>query len=227
MAESHLSSPALVHPPPRPLFRVGRTSGPCEPSRIAAEDALAAKAGNRFDVVGGGVIYCGTNVKVCFAETVGRFRPTVKMRALMEQEEPGFVMCGGVPQNWRDQRTIVAVNLADPLPFIDIDDPITHEYLNSVMADELSGLGVETLDVGNVRGANRLITRAAASWAYWAENADGPMYSGIRYMSRVLPDEECWAVFEGTQIVEASRRAIEINDPDLKAVADPWGLRIF
>jgi hypothetical protein len=24
-----------------------------------------------------------------------------------------------------------------------------------------------------------------------------------------------------------SRRSIEINDPDLKAVADMWGLRIF
>jgi hypothetical protein len=145
----------------------------------------------------------------------------------MAQEDPGFVTCGGVPQNWRDQRTVVVANLADTLPFIDIDDPVTHEYLNAVMADELADLGVETLDVGNVRGPNRLITRAASGWAYWAENGDGPKYSGIRYMSRVLPDEECWAVFEGTPIVEVGRRAIEINDPDLKAVADIFGLRIF
>ena len=95
------------------------------------------------------------------------------------------------------------------------------------MAGELADLGIETLDVGNVRGANRLITRAASSWAYWAQDADGPTYSGIRYMSRVLPDEECWAVFQETPIVEVSRRAIEINDPDLKAIADMWGLRIF
>ena len=63
--------------------------------------------------------------------------------------------------------------------------------------------------------------------AYWAATDDGPKFSGIRYMSRVIPDQECWAVFEGTEIVEISRRSIEINDPDLKAIADMWGLRVF
>ena len=228
MAESHLQGPALVLPAPGLVYRVGRLAGPLDPSRIAAEDALATRAGNRFDVVGGGVIYCGTEARGCFAETVARFRPSAKMRALMQQEDSGFVACGGVPQNWRDQRTVVSVRIVDPLPFIDIDHPVTHEYLNAKMADELAGLGVETLDVGNIRGPNRLVTRAAASWAYWAEDAAGSAkYSGIRYMSRVLPDQECWAVFEGTPIVEVSRRAIEINDPDLSAVADVWGLRIF
>lgn len=216
-----------MQPPPGPVFRVGRSSGPLEPSRIAAEDALATRAGNRFDVVGGGVIYCGTTAKGCFAETVARFRPSAKMRALMAEQDPGFVTCGGVPQNWRDQRTIVAASIADSLPFVDIDSPVTHEYLNAKMADELADLGIETLDVGNVRGPNRLITRAASSWAYWAEDAGGPKYSGIRYMSRVLPDEECWAVFEGTPIVEVSRRAIEVSDPDLEDIAAMWGLRVF
>lgn len=227
MAESHLERPALVFPPSEPVYRVARSNAPLEASRIAAEDALATRAGNRFDVVGGGVIYCGTGVKVCFAETVARFRPSAKIRAIMEQEEPGFVVCGGVPQNWREQRAVISATIADPLPFIDIDDPVTHEYLNAKMADELADLGVATLDGGNVRGPNRLITRAAASWAYWAEDAGSAKYSGIRYVSRVIPDAECWAVFEGTPIVEVSRRSIEINDPDLKAVADMWGLRIF
>lgn len=227
MPESHLRGPAVVQPPPRPVFRVARSDVPLEPSKIAAEDALATRAGNRFDVVGGGVIYCGTNVKGCFAETISRFRPSAKMRALMEQEEPGFVTCGGVPQNWRDQRTIVAASIADSLPFVDIDNPVTHEYLSAKLADELVDLGVDVLDVGNVRGPNRLITRAASSWAYYAQDANGPKYSGIRYMSRVIPDQECWAVFEGTPIVEVSRRAIEVNDPDLQAIADMWGLRIF
>ena len=76
------------------------------------------------------------------------------MRALMEKEEPGFVTCGGVPQDWRNQRVVVTANIADPLPFVDIDDPITHEYLNARMADELADLGVETLDVSNVRVRN-------------------------------------------------------------------------
>lgn len=63
--------------------------------------------------------------------------------------------------------------------------------------------------------------------AYYAQDSGSPKYSGIRYMSRVLPNEECWAVFEGTPIVEVSRRSIDVGDPDLKTVADTWGLRIF
>ncbi|OHT78125.1 hypothetical protein BKG69_15880 [Mycobacteroides chelonae] len=43
----------------------------------------------------------------------------------------------------------------------------------------------------------------------------------------VIPDEECWAVFEGTTVNEESRRSIAINDPDLAELADMWGLRIF
>ena len=97
-----------------PVYRVGRSTGPLEPSRIAAKDALATRAGNRFDVVGGGVIYCGTNVRGCFAETIARFRPSPKMRALIAHEDPGFVICGGVPQDRRNQRTIVAATITDP-----------------------------------------------------------------------------------------------------------------
>lgn len=138
-----------------------------------------------------------------------------------------IVVCGGVPSDWREQRTIVTANLMDPLPFVDVDDPVTHEYLTTVMADELAGFGVDVLDVDTVRGKNRLLTRAMSSWAFWAATDDGPKYSGIRYMSRVIPDQECWAVFEGTEIVEVSRRAIEINDPDLMEIAAMWGLRIF
>lgn len=210
--------------------RAGRSflrGGIFPPRECEARQVEDPRAGNRFDVVGGGVIYCGTTVKGCFAETIARFRPSAKMRVLLAQEDPGFVTCGGVPQNWRDQRTIVAASIADSLPFVDIDDPITHEFLSAKMAEELADLGVEVLDVGNVRGPNRLITRAASSWAYYAQDSGSPKYSGIRYMSRVLPNEECWAVFEGTPIVEVSRRSIDVGDPDLKTVADTWGLRIF
>jgi hypothetical protein len=79
-----------------------------------------------------------------------------------------------------------------------------------------------------VRGKNRLITRAMSSWAYWAADDDGnPRYSGARYLSRVLPNEECWAVFDGTDIVENGRQSIQLNNPELRQVADMWGLRPF
>lgn len=42
--------------------------------------------------------------------------------------------------------------------------------LSAKMAEELADLGVEVLDVANVRGPNRLISRAASSWAYYARD---------------------------------------------------------
>ena len=95
------------------------------------------------------------------------------------------------------------------------------------MAPELGGLAVDQLDVATVRGSNRLITRAVAAWAYAASDDDDlPRHSGIRYMSR-LGEYECWAVFDGNRINEISRSTIEANNPDLKAAADHFGLRVF
>jgi hypothetical protein len=69
------------------------------------------------------------------------------------------------------------------------------------MSEVLVGLGFENpLDVSTVRGSNRLLTRAIASWAYHAtDESDEAKYSGIKYVSR-LGHHECWAVFDGTPI---------------------------
>jgi len=70
------------------------------------------------------------------------------------------------------------------------------------------------------------VTCHGASWAYAAADADGPLYSGIRYLSR-LGEHECWAVFEGTPIVELQRATIELTNPDFAAIVDEFGLRPF
>ncbi|MGH3556026.1 MAG: RES family NAD+ phosphorylase [Mycobacterium sp.] len=226
MPASHLPGPALVASPPL-LYRISRTARLLEPSRISPADARLPHAGNRFDVAGGGVLYFGSTAQGCFAETLARFRPTSAMRAIVADEDPRFVVCGGVPQDWRTQRQLVTVEAVDALAFVDVEHPDTHEYLTAALASQLSVLGVAQLDVAVLRGSNRILTRTISTWAYAATNHDGtPKYSGIRYKSR-LGDHECWAVFDGTVLQVRDRRPIELTDQDLQAVAAQFGLRPF
>jgi len=226
MVASHVSGPALLTPGSHTLYRVGRSHRPLASSQITVEDAAQARAGNRFDVLGGGVLYLSTTAQGCYAETLARLRPTATMRALLKDEDPEFMVCGAVPRDWRTRRLQLAVTVADSLPFLDVEHPRTHEYLTAALAEQLSRFSITQLDVSDVRGRNRLLTRAIASWAYAAGDADGPQYSGIRYLSR-LGEHECWAVFDGTPITELERTTIELTNPAFTTVVDEFGLRPF
>ena len=146
------------------------------------------------------------------------------------------MVCGGVPADWRARRVKVCLELVDPLPFLDVESASTQEFLTTELADELAELEVGVLDVAAVRGPNRLITRTIATWAFQAGMQqddsgnltvpDGFLYSGIRYLSR-MGNHECWAIFQGAQVIEVSRHTISLSDPDLKAASDSFELRIF
>ena len=91
-------------------------------AEIELADAALPKAGNRYDVVGGGVLYFATKVQGCYAETLARLRPTARVRAVLRDED-NFMLCGGVPQDWRFRRLQVGVTLEDALPFVDVEHP--------------------------------------------------------------------------------------------------------
>ncbi len=222
-----MTEPATATPPDV-IHRVARRRGLRSFSTISPHDAALQTAGNRFDVVGGGVLYAGTTPEACYAETLARLRPTPKIRDLIKDEE-GFMVTGGVPQDWRLQRTLGDLHLEDPLPFLDVEDPSTHEHLSEVLASELVALGYDDpLDLSDICNRDRRLSRAIALYAFTAAEADGrPKYSGVRYISRIATDWECWAIFEGTEIEVLGQRTIELSDPDLQKVADLWGLRLF
>lgn len=222
-----MSTPTTATPPEE-LFRVARSRGLLDFSTISPVDASLAKAGNRFDVVGGGVLYAGSTVEACYAETLARFRPTPKIRALLKDEE-GFMVAGGVPQDWRLQRAIATLALDDPLPFLDVEAPETQEYLSSALASELVALGYDDpLDLAAICNQDRRLSRAIASFAYTAVEDDGsPLYSGIRYISRIATDWECWAIFQDTSVRLVGQSSIELHDPDLRKIAKLWDLSPF
>lgn len=200
-------------------------------SEISDSDYPLPRAGNRFDTLDGGVLYASTEPLTCYWETLARFRPTAAVRAAVKDEDPGFMVCGGVPADWRARRVKVCLTLEDPLPFLDVEHPATHEYLTTQIASQLAALGVPLLDVAAVRGPDRLVTRTIATWAFRAglhDDSGGNRfhYAGIRYLSRFGP-YECWAVFQGTPVRELSRDTISLSDTDLRAAADKFELRLF
>lgn len=222
---SGLLTPATVEVD-APLVRVGRSSKALHFSVLAAIDTLSETSGNRFDVPGGGVLYASSEISTCFRETLSRYRPSTGIIAKMGEIDENFMVVGGVPADWRDRRCIVEFDLEEPLPFVDIESEHTHEALSRVLATELAGLGVPHLDIANVRGGDRRVTRLLAEWAFSEFNEDGPLFSGIRYRSR-LDGGECFAIFEGTGTRERSRQPIGLDNDDLQAVARSYGLRPF
>lgn len=220
------AQPATVEAPPI-LHRVARTEFALEFSEISSEDVAEDRAGNRFDVPGGGILYCASAEEGCFAETLSRFRPSAAVRSALAEVDPEFMIVGGVPADWRHRRLVVHVAAVNALPFLDVENCATHEYLTTALAGQIAAMQVQQIDVAAVRGTSRRLTRAISTWAYNATDDDGdPLYSGIRYVSR-LGDYECWAVFEGTMLEEVGRDLITPETTALKTVADKWGLRVF
>jgi hypothetical protein len=219
--------PVTANIPPA-VYRVARKSGLLVPSEIRPADAGLPKAGNRFDVPGGGVIYAATRVETCYSEVLSRYRVSPKIRKLLADEKD-FMAVGGVPLDWRLQRSVAEIHAVDPLPFFDVDHPDTMAYLGEALADVLTSLGYDdNPDLAVLCNQDRLLSRAIAHHAYTAADDDGVyIYGGIRYTSRLDPAGECWAIFDGTELELTDTRAIELHDPDLKRIEKRWGIRLF
>lgn len=54
-----------------------------------------------------------------------------------------------------------------------------------------------------------------------------PLYAGIRYLSRLSSDWECWAVFDRVPIEELTRRPILREDAALNRIATLYGLKVY
>lgn len=147
---------------------------------------------------------------------------------------------------WRVGRSPDPISFANPLPADLLDDSRlgnrfdspTQTYRVSYFSSTIEGCYGETLarfrpdyedlDVAIVRGADRRITRWIGKWAYDQRDDDGlPVFAGVRYLSRLNSDWECWAVFEHAQIEEVERKPILRTDTGLANVARLYDLTVF
>jgi len=214
---------------PAGLWRVGRAADPYStkaPTPIGEDDV---RGGNRFDSADGNfsVRYFATLPEACFGETLATMRPSLAMQALVADEwrEKGFMMTGNVPADWRHKRLLVTARLDGV--FFDVEAAHSRLALEhqSSLAKILAGYGVTHLDVPAIRGADRRVTRHIAQWVHDQLNADDtPTYAGIRYLSRLNTDWECWAVFDRTAITEVDRITITARHPALEVITSSWGI---
>jgi hypothetical protein len=140
---------------------------------------------------------------------------------------------GDVPADWRHRRLAARV-IPVPSPklpairFLDVEAAETRAVLREDLGELLAYYGYTDLDVPTVRGGDRRITRWIGRWAYEQRDDDDlPIYAGIRYLSRLSTEWECWVVYDDVTLEEQERRPILRNDEALSHVATLYGLTIF
>ncbi len=226
--------PKVTQPPKSGLWRVGRSPDPLRFSDPLDPALLENRtAGNRFDSPTGDyrICYFATFLEGCFGETLSRFRPDPRLSAIAREE--GFMALGEVPADWRHRRLAVRVMAtpSDAIPtvrFLDVEAAETRAMLRDELGELLAFHGYDDLDVPTIRGDDRRITRWIGRWAYEQRDANGRMkFAGIRYLSRLSSEWECWALFEDVALDEQERRPIARDDEALAHIANLYGLTLF
>jgi len=211
---SGASSIASVPAPQHHIFRVARGRDPFDAPTWdkALEDGTF---GNRFDDPSGRwgrgpsdryqVIYGASDPVTAFAEVISRFRPSLRTLAAIDREitdadeepieqiERQQVI---IDQQWQTKRRIGKTILDPTLRFVDIAAAETIAYMRYSLARQAKMLGLDEVDLSIVTGPNRQLTQEASRHIYELQDDEGnPRYAGIRYISRLGANWECWALF--------------------------------
>jgi hypothetical protein len=221
----------FVEAPATGVWRVARAPDPLALSApLPPDETDGATTGNRFDAPRGtyGVRYFSSTLDGCFGETLARFRPSPALLTALDGDwEERFLRPGEVPADWRYRRLAVRVQPQPEISgaiggrFLDVEALASRQRLRAELANLLAYYELDDLDIATVRGRDRRITRWISQWAY------DQGLAGIRYLSRLNDDWECWAVFDHVLIEEQERLSILREDQALSRVAKLFGLRVF
>lgn len=238
--------------PPRQVFRVARRDNdPFAPPPWERADPDGT-FGNRFDDPSAEwgnapghrfrAIYCATTAAGAFGETLARFRPNprllAKLRELSDDQtlesqligvsDPAHQGVGVVPADWRLGHILAGTELDILLRFVDIAAPQTHQYLRRVLSADIAELDLQDLDLSTVTGPHRRLTQLCARHIHeLRDRNDVPSFDGIRYVSRLNPGWECWAIFSDRMRHSPSPSAtIHADNPGLMAVCKLFRLSI-
>lgn len=236
----------VVPPPLSPLFRVARgddgpPADPFAPSPWARADADGT-FGNRFDDPGKAdgipeekrfrIVYAATQRDGAFAETIAHFRPDLAVlaalgaiRGAMGEPQP---LVGVVPARWRQVRGVGRLLLAPALRFVEVADPDTLAELRTHFARLAADLGHRDVDLSTVTSGDRHLTQRVARSVYaYTSDADPPIFTGIRYVSRHGAAWECWAIFADRPVGDhLPAELVRADDTGLVVAARHFGLAI-
>ncbi|MGW7002588.1 RES family NAD+ phosphorylase [Streptomyces sp. NPDC054933] len=224
----HQQPDVTLVPAPEPgVWRLGKAEQPTKYSKITAEDNDRS-GGNRWSIVGYGILYCATDLDGCFAEALAPFRVDPEMRAIIGDswEDPYYLNPGTLPQDWRTRHTLVRLQPAKDARFLDVDDEQTLHTLTHELRTELSHFGVEKLTAEHIQGADRRITRQISAWAISQRTPrQDRLIHGITYCSR-FGMRQCWAIFHDVPLELVEQRPIWLETEGLRTVAAEYALTI-
>jgi hypothetical protein len=215
------------------VWRIGPATDPYEVRPpLTADELNHPKAGNRFDspLASYSALYFCSKLQGCFGETLARYRPDPSIVPLIQGEwsSEGFMPPGEIPADWRLRRLAVRAKVAAGTKFLDVESIKTRAFLERRLAPILATFSASDLDVATIRSGDRRITRFISLWAWSQTDEEGlPLYGGIRYLSRLNSEWECWGLFDRLATEEIERRAITRNMRELKEVAKLWGLTVY
>ncbi len=232
-----------VPPPVAPIYRIGRPPDPFEPPpwSLAGEDGAF---GNRFDDPGKGLglaedrrfrmVYCATTSAAAFGETLARFRPSLSLLGQLagiaddEPLDPRLFHEVVIPRDWRSRRRLGKTTLEEALRFVDLADPANLQTLRGALAPVASQLGLPDVDLSAVTGPHRRLTQHLARYVYeQADERGQPTFAGLRYVSRLNPHWECWAIFhDRLQHSPAMPAPILPDEPGLVQVRELFGFSV-
>jgi hypothetical protein len=212
----------VLAPEPPVLFRIGRAPDPL------VFPPLSRLGHGRYDDPLGRVpvLYAATERIAAFMETLDQFR--FDLAALAARDEAvgdgaeGIDRTEGIiPEAFFDRR-ISRFGVAPDQRWPDARHPATHVHLRSALAARISALGPGSRFVlGDLLASDHRVTRLIGEWAIDHD------FAGIAYASCHHPSLTCWAVYGGAELVRLGKpERIAKTDPDLKAVAELWNLRL-
>ena len=142
-------------------------------------------------------------------------------------EDGGYMAPGCVPADWRLGRLAVRAIIdgaASPpdTRFLDVEALETREQLRVDLGAILAFYGYSDLDVAVVRGSDRRVTRFISQYAFSLLDV-----AGIRYLSRLNSEWECWAVFDGVPLVELEVRGLTPTDDAVEAIERAYKIKVF
>jgi hypothetical protein len=176
------------------------------------------------------VVYCATSRTGAFAETIAQFRvPLDVLRAVAATPLPAGeadALRGVIPLKWCGRRYIGATVLDPSLRFVDIAAPETLTHLRDALAPLAVALGIDDIDLSTVTSRQRRFTQEVARYVYEQVDEGGvPRYAGIRYLSRLHAEWECWAIFHDRMLHDpCPHESIFPDDPGLLEAARVLGI---
>ncbi len=177
------------------------------------------------------VLYASTGRRATFLETLARFRPdpaVVAGLAEISGDDEGALPPGHVPGSWVTARMIGTATVNGL--FADIGSSESLAHLREVLAARLIHFGYHDLDGAVIREARREFTQELSLYVFGcADSAGAPMFSGLAYRSRLGDEFTNWAIFERPDrdpVLNATATDVRVDDPDLLATLDLFGLTL-